>query len=470
MSSAPKRRPSRSLAVRLSLNYAACCCISMVAVLAVSYLFLEGSLRQRMDADLAEEVVEYGALLKTQSLAILEDVLKREAFSEGTDQVFFQILDERGAIVISTDTSSWHGFVDAGTHLQTALGGKPVFVNYHDHDHDFHARLLYGMVGDNLVLVQGESKEANRALLSQFRRVFTVATLAFVFCSLLAGAYMAKRSLVGVQSLTQAAVQITEGRWDHRVPVSRHHDEIDELANAFNTMVDRIQLLFRELREVTDDIAHDLRTPLMRIRGEAEMALRESLVDPQLQERYGSVLEECDQMLRLINTMLEISQTEAGAGAMERADLDLAAMVEDICELFRPAAEDKGLALQYEATPMPPVSGDAQRLQRAIAHLVDNAIKYTAPGGRILVRCGRADSDATVSVQDTGLGIPASALPEVFNRFYRVDASRSEPGNGLGLSLAQAIIRAHRGRITVESEENRGSTFTVFIPETRDSS
>lgn len=464
MSSVPKRKSSRSLVLRLSLNYAACCCLSMVAVLAVCYLFLEGTLRNRMDADLAEEVLEYGALLQTQSLQTLEDVLKREAFSEGTDQVFFRILDGAGKVLITTDTSSWHGLTDGGTHLQAALAGKPVFVDYQDRERDFHARLLYGKVADNMILEQGESQEGNRALLSQFRRIFTIATLAFVFCSLLAGAYMAKRSLAGVQRLTLAAMQITEGRWDHRVPVSRHHDEIDELANAFNTMVDRIQLLFRELREVTDDIAHDLRTPLMRIRGEAEMALGEAEVDALSQERSGSVLEECDQMLRLINTMLEISQTEAGVGSMERADLELAAMVEDICELFRPAAEDKGLDLQFEAESMPPVSGDAQRLQRAIAHLVDNAIKYTAPGGRVEVRCGQSSGDATVFVADTGLGIPAAARAEVFNRFYRVDASRSEPGNGLGLSLAQAIARAHGGKISVESEEGRGSTFILRIP------
>lgn len=464
MSSVQKRRFIHSLALRLSLNYAACCCLSMVAVLAVCYLFLEGSLRSRMDSDLAEEVVEYAALLQSQDLQILEDVLEREAFSEGTDQVFFRILDRAGNVVITTDTSSWHGLSDGGTHLQAALAGKPVFVDYLDRERDFHARLLYGLIADNMILEQGESQEGNRALLSQFRKIFTIATLAFVFCSLLAGAYMARSSLAGVQRLTQAAVQIAEGRWDHRVPVSRHHDEIDELANAFNTMVDRIQVLFRDLREVTDDIAHDLRTPLMRIRGEAEMALAESDAEAMGHERCGSVLEECDRMLSLINTMLEISQTEAGAKSMERVEVDLEAAVEDICELFRPAAEDKGLRLHYAAVPVPAVIGDPQRLKRAIAHLVDNAIKYTAPGGQIEIQCAFDRGELTLTVRDTGIGIPAAALSDIFSRFHRVDASRSEPGNGLGLSLAQAIIRAHGGQIGVESEEGRGSTFTVRIP------
>jgi heavy metal sensor kinase len=439
----------------------------MVAVLAVCYLFLEGSLRKRMDSDLAEEVVEYAALLQSQNLQVLEDVLEREAFSEGTDQVFFRILDRAGNILITTDTSSWHDLMNGGTHLQAALTGKPVFVDYYDRERDFHARLLYGVIADNMILEQGESQEGNRALLSQFRRVFMIATLAFVCCSLLAGAYMARSSLAGVQRLTQAAVKITEGRWDHRVPVSRNHDEIDELANAFNTMVDRIQVLFRELREVTDDIAHDLRTPLMRIRGEAEMALAESEADAMGHERCGSVLEECDRMLSLINTMLEISQTEAGAKSMERTEVDLAAAVEDVCELFRPAAEDKGLNLQFTASPAPSVLGDSQRLKRAMAHLIDNAIKYTDSGGQVRVQCESQQGEVVVMVSDTGIGIPGDAATEVFGRFYRVDTSRSEPGNGLGLSLAQAIVRAHGGQIGLESEVGRGSVFTVRIPAVR---
>jgi len=232
-------------------------------------------------------------------------------------------------------------------------------------------------------------------------------------------------------------------------------------------MVDRIQVLFRELREVTDDIAHDLRTPLMRIRGEAEMALAESEADAMGHERCGSVLEECDRMLSLINTMLEISQTEAGAKSMERTEVDLAAAVEDVCELFRPAAEDKGLNLQFTASPAPSVLGDSQRLKRAMAHLIDNAIKYTDSGGQVRVQCESQQGEVVVMVSDTGIGIPGDAATEVFGRFYRVDTSRSEPGNGLGLSLAQAIVRAHGGQIGLESEVGRGSVFTVRIPAVR---
>ena len=455
----------RSLSVRLSLTYAACCLVSMTAVLIICYLFLDGSLRRITDAEMASEIPEYRSLLEARDLTVLQDALRQEVLSKGIDQVFFRILDASGNVLAGTDTSAWRGLPADNAALHSALTGKVVFSEFRDASRDFSARVVYGQIGDNMVLQLGESQEGNLALLRRFRRVFTMATLAFVLCSLVAGAYMARRALAGVQRIATAAVQITAGAWDHRVPVSHHQDEIDDLASAFNTMVDRIQVLFRELRDVTDDIAHDLRTPLMRIRGEAEMALRDSGSDPVNQERYGSVLEECDQMLHLINTMLEISQTEAGAKPLERRPVDLGAIAEDVCDLFRPAAEDKEINLTCSVDgQLPPIYGEPQRLKRAFAHLVDNAIKYTSPGGEVAVHCTVDGGAVAADVRDTGIGIAPGAREDVFGRFYRVEASRTEPGNGLGLSLARAIIRAHGGDIVLESAEGKGSTFTVRLP------
>jgi len=466
MSSKSSRSIFRSLSFRLSLTYAACSVISMAAVLVICYLFLEGSLRRRTDVYLAQEVPEYRALLESQNLDVLKDALAKEVESEGVDQIFFRLIDPEGHVVFSTDVSAWTRLSVDQQAVQAALAhvGKPIFFGYHDEEHDVQGRIAYGAISDELVLQLGESLEGVHTLLRQFRIVFAAATLAFLICSLFAGAYMARRALAGVQRVTQAAVHITAGAWEHRVPVSRYDDEIDELAKAFNTMVDRIEVLFRELRDVTDDIAHDLRTPLMRIRGEAEMALRETAPASFDGERCGSVLEECDGMLHFINTMLEISQTEAGAAPMERSALALAPLVEDVCELFRPVAEDKTLTLSCALEALPPVSGEASRLNRVFVHLLDNAVKYTPPGGAVCVTGRQEDGEVVVEIRDTGIGIRADALDSVFNRFYRADGSRSTAGNGLGLSLARAIVRAHEGDITVSSVEGEGSCFEVRLP------
>lgn len=454
----------RSLSVRLSVLYAACCLVSMTAVLIVCYLFLGSSLRRQTDAGLAREIPEYRSLLESQNLSVLQDALTQEVYSEGVDQVFFRILDPAGRVVFSTDTTSWKGLDVDHSALQSALAGRPVFGEFRDDRHNFIARIIFGALSDNMVLQLGESLEDNRTILKQFRQVFAIATVALVLCSLVAGAYMAQRALAGVQRISVAAAKITDGAWEHRVPISRHRDEVDDLAVAFNTMVDRIQALFKELRDVTDDIAHDLRTPLMRIRGEAEMALQESEAADLKSEQSASVLEECDGMLHLINTMLEISQTEAGARPIEADIVDVGIVTDDVCELFRPAAEDKGITFVCAVESDAVVHGEPARLRRALAHLVDNAIKYTPASGEIVVACGAADGNAWISVRDNGIGIPLDAQADIFKRFYRVEASRSKPGNGLGLNLARAIVNAHHGEITLTSDGAQGTEFTITIP------
>jgi signal transduction histidine kinase len=248
------------------------------------------------------------------------------------------------------------------------------------------------------------------------------------------------------------------------VPISHRSDEIDELAVSFNEMVDQIQTLIRELREVTDDIAHDLRTPVTRMRVVAEAALSRVGDSGDSEVLASDIVEECDQLLELINTMLEISQTAAGARPLAREQTDLTALVEDVGDLFESAAEDKGVALVLERGERILVYGEPKRLKRAIAHIVDNAIKYTEPGGSVRVSCARAADAAELTVRDTGIGIAAGDLEKVFSRFYRADKSRSEGGNGLGLSLSRAILRAHGGDVTVASVPGEGSQFLVTIP------
>ena len=162
--------------------------------------------------------------------------------------------------------------------------------------------------------------------------------------------------------------------------------------------------------------------------------------------------------------MLDIAETEAGIGALHMEALDLEGIACHATDLFRPVAEDKGVDLSLDAHPVPLVPGDLRRVQRAIANLIDNAIKYTDPGGQVRVSVGRQNDSVCLAVKDTGMGIPAREIPRLFDRFYRGDTSRSQPGSGLGLSLTRAIVRAHGGDIEVESLAGKGSRFTLVMP------
>jgi heavy metal sensor kinase len=286
----------------------------------------------------------------------------------------------------------------------------------------------------------------------------------FIFAAII-GWFMARRALAGVEAVTRTARHISESSLTERVPVKKHQDEIDQLAITFNQMLDRIQTLVTGIREMSDNIAHDLKSPITRIRGISEVSLSAGASEKEYENMAASTVEECDRLLDMINTMLVISRTEAGVNKLDAKELDIGAVVRDACELFRSPAEDKDLKLVCDVFGNFSISGDNRLIQRMIANLLDNAIKYTPAGGSVQVTVSTANDTAiAVAVTDTGIGISEKDIPRIFDRFYRCDPSRSEAGIGLGLSFARAVARAHGGDISVFSKSGQGSTFTVTFP------
>jgi signal transduction histidine kinase len=230
-------------------------------------------------------------------------------------------------------------------------------------------------------------------------------------------------------------------------------------------MLDRIQALVTGIREMSDNIAHDLKSPITRIRGISEVTLTTGASDKEYETMAASTIEECDRLLDMINTMLVISKTEAGVNKLDTRDMDITAIVRDACELFQAPAEDKDLRLVCDAQGNFSISGDNRLIQRMIANLLDNAIKYTPAGGTVHVSVHpQSNHSVAITIKDTGVGISDRDISRIFERFYRCDPSRSEAGIGLGLSFARAIARAHYGDITVSSSPDKGSTFTVKLP------
>jgi signal transduction histidine kinase len=271
-----------------------------------------------------------------------------------------------------------------------------------------------------------------------------------------------------VEQVTRTAQRIADGRLAERVPVKPRGDEIDQLALTFNRMLDRIESLVTGIKEMTDNIAHDLKSPITRIRGQAEVALTSGGAPADLELMAASAVEECDRLLEMINTMLFISRTESGVAQPERQTVDVSALVDDACSLFLALAEEKQITLDWRAPPGIAMTGDTRMVQRMLGNLLDNAIKYTPQGGRVSVDVSRhGEAGVAIAVKDTGEGIRAEDLPHIFERFYRADPSRSLGGSGLGLSFARAVARAHGGDIHVESAPARGSTFTAVFPPTR---
>jgi signal transduction histidine kinase len=310
--------------------------------------------------------------------------------------------------------------------------------------------------------------ESDIAFVNIFKKIFLITMSALALTAVLAGWFMARRAVSGVEAVTRTARQISESDLGRRVPVMARHEEIDRLAVTFNQMLDRIEKLVVGIREMGDNIAHDLKSPVARIRGMAEISLSSaSNSGDELIALAGNTIEECDHLLDMINTMLMISKTDAGAGDLNMEPVNLAEVAQGAVMLFSPLAEDKGLTISCTTPDSLMVEGDLKMLQRAIANLIDNAIKYTSPPGHIDIH-GYAYADnqqqVNVSVTDSGVGIAAEDLPKIFNRFFRCDQSRTASGSGLGLSLARTIAHAHRGEIRVSSTKGNGSVFTFSLP------
>jgi signal transduction histidine kinase len=254
------------------------------------------------------------------------------------------------------------------------------------------------------------------------------------------------------------------GRVDARVPVAERGDALDELSALFNGMLDRIDALIGGMRGALDNVAHDLRTPMMRLRSTAERALLEGRDAAAYREALADTLEESDRVVAMLDTLMDISEAETGTMKLATEAVDVAGLLADTVDLYADVADDKGLTIEARAPAGLRARADRNRLRQVVANLADNAVKYTPSGGRVTLEADRVGDEVRVIVRDTGIGMAPEDLPRIWDRLYRGDKSRSERGLGLGLSLVRAVVQAHGGRVEVASEPGQGSTFTLHLP------
>ena len=454
-----------TLAFRLTLWYAIIFTVSFLFAFLVFYLVMTSVIQKRTDQDLLAEATEFSSIFAQGGIDALATAMNLEAESEGVNKIFLRLLAPNGQEFASSDISSWETMDQGKAALERLTNGAShVFETVSSAQHRHKARILYSVVGPGRILQIGLSLKDDERLMEDFREIFGTTLAVVLLCAALVGWFMARRALLGVEELTQTALAISNGALEKRAPMKARGEEIDTLATAFNNMLDRIHALVNGMREMTDNIAHDLKSPITRIRGVAEMTLTTGKSMDEYKTMAAETIEECDHLMDMINTMLDISEAETGTGRLAIEKIDIAALVRDACELFEPIAEDKGVNIIQRLPASCYVYGDVQRLQRMVANLLDNALKYTPSEGTITVSVNGDNGRILISVNDTGIGISEHELPRIFDRFYRCDQSRSQAGIGLGLSLALAIARAHGGEITATSYPGKGSTFTAILP------
>ena len=301
--------------------------------------------------------------------------------------------------------------------------------------------------------------------LKRFREIFAVVMVPFILMSFLGGAYLAARSLRPLRNLNDTVRTIIEtGKFEARIQSPGTRDEMEELVLLFNRMLGMIEPLVEGMRNALDNVAHDLRTPLSRMRGSAEAALQSPHDHNQLKQAVAESMEEADVMLSLLNTLMDISEAETGVMHLDRKPVDLSRLVDDMAELYRYIAEEKEIEVSTDLPKELRVSADVTRIRQALANLLENAIKYSSSRGEITVRLSSDGTVATVFVKDNGTGIAKDEIERVWERHYRGANAKGSPGLGLGLSFVKAVVEAHGGTVRVTSTQTEGSEFSFTLP------
>lgn len=323
-------------------------------------------------------------------------------------------------------------------------------------------------LSNGMRLVVGRDVVERRGFSAIIVQSFLFGVLGIILFSLIAGGVTARRVLRRIDTIRDTSTKIMSGNLSERVPITRRNDEFDGLATNLNAMLDRIEQLLQGLKEVTDNVAHDLKTPLTRLRNQAESALRAGASDASRQQALETTIAESDRLIQTFNALLMIARAEAGAPSGALVDVDVSAVVADLAELYGPVAEDEGITLTTSIAEGVHLHANRELIGQAMVNLLENAVKYAKPEGegqgKITVGLRQQDGRVLIEVADHGPGIPEADRKRVIERFVRLEKSRSETGSGLGLSLVDAVTRLHGGSFRIE-DNNPGVRAVIDLPD-----
>jgi len=460
-------RLRQSLALRLAWQYALMFALCTAMLFSVLFWLLARSLERRDQEAVEHRADDFAASYEIGGPAGLSALVHNDTAPD-VRTLFIRLISPANVAVFVAAPPGWietqveqfpvpeMGGVIAERKTQTVRVPQNALRDYTIATHP---------LPDGWLLQVGRLTDSRPVLLAPLRRAFVGVGAGALLLSIVGGTVLAWRATRPLRLVSATTRRILEtGDLAARVPASPGSGELDALVSQLNTLLDRNATHVGVLRDTLDNLAHDLRTPLTRLRGTAELAMQDNNDPAEARGALADCVNESDRLLHLLETLLDISAAEGGALKLNRTRFDLRTLVERAADLYLEVAEEAGVSVTLDLPVAVEVSADAIRLGQVINNLVDNALKYTPKGGRVSLAAASDAHFATFTVTDTGPGVPEKERTAIFRRLYRTDSSRSQRGFGLGLSLAKAIAEAHGGTITVDDAPGGGARFKLILP------
>lgn len=456
---------TRTIGFRLTLWYAIMSLIISLILFGVAYWQIANEIDAENRLIIQDEMNEYVVAWQFEGMKGLDDKIRLEQSKETPSTFFVRIADSNNKTLFLSLPSYYDGIEFEPLEQANVFEGKGwLTIKMQDPEDEDTIDVMYQRLPDGNLIQIGRNSDIGEKLLEQSRTIFLSIIIGTLLLGLLGGGILAFRALNPIKHLVDTINTIKTGDMKARVPLINTGDDMDELITLFNEMLEKIERLMGGMRETVDNVAHDLRTPITRIKSMTERVLSRNADKETLKNALMDCAEEMERISNLLNTLMDIAEAETGILKLRLEDVDITKDVAELVEFYRYVAEEKGISISLDMPDSALTRVDRARLRQVIANLLDNAVKYTDAGGNVHIRLWQDPAGTTISVRDTGVGIHDSDIPRIFDRLYRADKSRHQKGLGLGLSLVKAIIKAHNGSIEVDSAPGAGSEFRVLLP------